>query len=146
MLVRRMSLTIVIAPIAQNPANPSINLAQPSDFQRNLIDAGLSRDALIKAVQSFTSGPKFVPTPDATPFQRRFLRFGTRLDALSAGGALSLRAILTASQEELGSAPKDVVASQDFKTLDENLRDSVTALKFNQVRYCMPLPHLSSRR
>lgn len=84
-----------------------------------------------------------MPAPDATPFQKRLQRFANRLDALSAGGALSLRAVLTASQEELGSLPKDVVASQDFKALEENLRDSVIALKFNQVCFtpqrCHPL-------
>lgn len=127
------TLTLRTAPIAPGSTTSSINLSQSSDFQRALIDAKGSRDALFKAVQAFTESPKFVSAPDATPLQKKLVRFGEKLDTLSADGSLSLGDIRTASQEELGSSIEDISANKDFQALGENLRDTLVAVKFNQV-------------
>jgi len=132
-----MGLMEWLAPLAQNPATPSIKLVQWTDFQKSLADAAKTenpRSALKKLADNYVADKTlFIPSADLLPLQKCLLRFSSLLDKASSTGSLNLKNVTDASNQEFGGSPHDVVNSDEFKTLLTQLKDSVVAIKFAQV-------------
>jgi hypothetical protein len=119
------------APIAQDPVNGSITLAQTSDFQNELhVKTAASSSASTK----FIASSKFISSTNATAFQKQISILGDIFGKLNEAGIFDLKAVVGAVKQVFNQEPSAVVKSPDFVALVEGLKDSIVAIKFVQVR------------
>lgn len=71
--------------IAQDPARPSIRLAQDSTLQKALAEAAKGerpRETLREIVRKFVASADFIGSPDANPFSAELAALASLLDRL----------------------------------------------------------------
>ncbi|MFD9408803.1 hypothetical protein ACFWBN_17535 [Streptomyces sp. NPDC059989] len=147
-------LSLMRPPVQQDPVNPSIGLAQSSDFQTALAAASSSADPRteVRAVaRAFIASARFVGDPARTPLAAATAAFSTALDALAGpvrqdatGPGVPLRrSVLGAVREAYGGAPEAVAAGAEFKEALARLRDSLLAIKYLPDEHGKPIEALT---
>ena len=124
--------------MVQDPANGSIILAQNSAFQIALATAAASSDprtATVTEAKKFIASNDFISSVSGTDFQKQVNILSATFDKLEAAGLLNLDAVLAAAKQAFGKEAAVVVASPDFVALRAGLKDSITAVKYVQVRF-----------
>lgn len=137
-------LMLVRPAVAQDPERPSIELEQPSDYQKTLRDIvaqGAGRAAIEEASQQFAASADFVGSVDATPLGAPLDELATRLEAPDAEEPTwpAIRALV---KDVFGKTPKQVTASADYRTTVSRLRDSLIAIKVLQELHSLPIERL----
>ncbi|MFD3521445.1 hypothetical protein [Streptomyces sp. NPDC058653] len=152
-------LALLRPAITQDPDNPSVELAQQTDFQQALAAASSAVDPraeLRRVVGGYVAGPLFIARPEQTPLARETAKFVAALDRLlaprsprTAAGAApaaappSLRdTVIAAVRDAFGAPPADVVQSAPYKTSVARLRDSVLAIKYLPSEHARALEEL----
>src|SRR5687768_16102441 len=99
-------LVLMRPAIAQDPGNPSIDLAQDSPFQQGLADAAAAenaREALLRHARAFVAEPDFVGDPDTTPLAAQLAAFSFIVDELQSGQSVSNTRVVNAVEEAFGT-------------------------------------------
>ena len=139
-------LMLVRPPVAQDPENPSISLAQESDYQgalRTAVASGAGRPGIEEASSAFVASPEFAGDVDATPLGSRLDELADRLDALEQDGEASWDAAAPAIEDVFGQSASDVVASAPYGETVRRLRDSLIAIKVLQELHARPIERLA---
>ncbi len=140
-------LMLVRPAVSQDPEQPSIPLAQDSDYQhavRAAIDAGQGRPGIEDASRVFAGSPDFVQGVDDTPTGAQLDELADRLDDLEAGDApLTWEAAAEAIKTVFGKSAKAVAASTPFQDTVRRLRDSLLAIKVLQELHSLPIEQLT---
>jgi hypothetical protein len=124
--------------VAQDAVHASIVLAQESDFQIALAAAATSpnpRPAMVAVAKDFIASDKFIASPSASAFQRQVGVLGLMFDKLEEAEILDLKAVLNTVKQVFANDAAEVVKSVDFVLLSQGLKDSITAIKYVQVRH-----------
>src|SRR5689334_13453508 len=112
-------LALLRPAIAQDPASPSITLAQDTPFQKALADAAKTADprpALLNAARGYIAGTTFIGTPGANPLAAKLATFEAALDKLENDPGVSHADVAKAVSDSFGSTPQAFVQSSAFKT------------------------------
>ncbi|MEU5524886.1 hypothetical protein ABZ759_30570 [Streptomyces sp. NPDC047860] len=136
-------LMLVRPPVAQDPDNRSIDLAQETDFQaalRQAVDA--SRDRVEEVTREFVAGDDFVGAPVNNPFALQLADLVVRLDQLDADESVTRDAVAEAVRSAFGRPPEEIVADDAFQTTLARLRDTVIAIKVLQELHARPIEEL----
>ncbi|MEV6423985.1 hypothetical protein [Streptomyces sp. NPDC051662] len=156
-------LALLRPAIAQDPDNPSVELAQQTDFQQALAAASSTPDPrteLRRVAGGYVAGPLFIAGPEQTPLAKETAKFVATLDRLpaparAAGAAPAARSgaappfppslrdtLIAAVRDAFGAVPADVVQSAAYKTAVARLRDSVLAIKYLPAEHTRALEEL----
>lgn len=92
-----------------------------------------------KVVKEFTTSQNFTADPTKSEFQKKVRQFGTLVDEGSVGGDLQYATVLELVKRAFGVAASELVKLDEFTNLLRNLRDSVVAIKYDQVCYHIQL-------
>jgi hypothetical protein len=127
-------------PIAQDPDNPSIRLAQNSPYQLALLRlAGTgNRQALKDLAARFIEGEDFIGSPDDTPLGGELAAFARALDELAQQDETGPDELREAIKDSFGADADALVDTKTFQAALSRLRDSLTAIK--QVPSAHPRP------
>lgn len=139
-------LMLVRPAVAPDPDNPSIPLAQESDYQAALqaaVDGGAGRDGIEEASSAFAASPDFAGDPTATPLGPQLDDLADRLDALQRAGELSWDAVASATEDSFGQPAGEVVTSAPYQETVRRLRDSLIAIKVLQELHARPIERLA---
>ncbi len=140
--------TLIRPAVAQDPANPSIDLTQDSPFQKALADAakaGQAREALLRHARAFVAGEDFIGNPGANPMGKQLAAFAVALDQFENGQAVSHGKVADAVEEAFGASPETLVSGPEFSGSMQNLRDSLLAIKQLQEEHGRPLESLTNQ-
>ena len=138
---------ILVRPaIAQDPANPSIDLTQQSAFQgqlREVVGAGGdTRGTAKNAAAGYVASPDFFGGPNENPLAAKLTKLGAELDNLETKAAIKNKDVASAVTAAFGSGPSDVVKSAPFRGMVTRLRDSILAIKLLQEEHSRPIEEL----
>ncbi len=123
-------LSLLRPPVEQDAERPSIELAQPSEFQRLLAQAqsaDVPRLESLGVARTFAQTPGFVVDVSVLPIGAELEAFGVALDGV--GDDVSAAGIREVVVEVFGGDAGVVVASADYTASVQRLRDSVIAIK-----------------
>ncbi|KAL8788557.1 MAG: hypothetical protein Q9213_001630 [Squamulea squamosa] len=125
-----------------DPLAPYIGLETDSPFQNGLLSHGANSldplDAYTKYSWQYVGGAPqgYIRDPTANSLAAKILQFGRLVDALeNIGGAQTLdpSTVTTSFKSVFNNQEASVVtASEDFKSLQTDLRDSLVAIKFTR--------------
>lgn len=133
--------------MAQNPAAPSIKLKQNSQYQVDLAKALAESDPRTESIQvskAFIDGATFIKDINGSDILKSLNRFGLLATDASFGNRLPLATVLQLVKQVFGVSAAELVTQSEFVSLVADLRDSIVAIKFVQVRQ-VPLYHLDRR-
>jgi len=139
-------LMLVRPAIAQDPENPSISLAQETDYQKALraaVASGAGRGGIEQASATFVASAEFAGDVDATPLGPQLDELADRLDTLERDGDASWDAVADAIEDVFGQAAGEVVASAPYKRTVRRLRDSLIAIKVLQELHGRPIERIT---
>lgn len=112
-------------------------MLQNSPFQKELLDALKTqspRTDVLKVVKKFVISNEFIADPTGTDFQKKLRQFKVLVDeASNVSNDLKYTVVLELAKRAFGIAASELVKSGEFGTLLQNLRDSVVAIKYDQV-------------
>ncbi|KAB8339245.1 hypothetical protein FH972_022179 [Carpinus fangiana] len=133
--------------VQQDPKLPNIQLTQATEFQKKLGLAVVSakpRDNIVLAAKELIADrSRFVVDPSGTPFSAKVIAFGRAVDNITSDAGIDKAKVIQAVQDAFGSAPAQVVATDDYKNFLSNLRDSVLAIKYVQEEHSRPIETLT---
>ena len=124
--------TLIRPAVAQDPANPSIDLTQDSPFQKSLADAAKAeqpRQSLLRVARAFVTGEDFIGNPGANPMGTQLGAFAVALDQFENDQTVSHAKVVDAVEEAFGTGPESLVQGPEFSGAAKNLRDSLLAIK-----------------
>jgi hypothetical protein len=110
-------LALLRPAVTQDPANPSIRIAQDSPFQKALEEAARAeqaREALQRAARAFVAG--------ATPLSAQLAALAAALDRLERQTAVSHADVVELVNEAFGSDPEALVQNQTLDSPMAKLR------------------------
>jgi len=140
-------LMLVRPAVSQDPEQPSIPLAQDSDYQnavRAAVDAGQGRPGIEDASMVFAASPDFVGDVDGTPIGAKLDELADRLDELEAGDApVTWEKVADAIKAVFGKTAKTVAESAPYRETVRRLRDTLLAIKVLQQLHSRPIEHLT---
>jgi hypothetical protein len=134
--------------VAQDPENPSIDLAQETPFQQKLAEAAKAEQAypaLLRTAREFVNTPDFIGSLDANPLVDQLEKFGLALDDLENDPAVSHDRVVDAVEDAFGAVPGQLVQRTEFNTAMQNLRDSLLAIKQLQEEHGRPIEALTNQ-
>ena len=146
--LQEAELTVLLAPVSpdSSAAPAAIPLTQTSNFQKAISDqvkganAANLRDSLAQIANVFinpgqgtTWDTSFVNLSPPSAFATKVLNFASQLNATAATRALTVQDVNTAAQSAFSAAPSAVFGSSDYTSLSKGLRDSIFAIKLQQV-------------
>jgi hypothetical protein len=141
-------LTLLRLAVAQDPANPSIGLAQDSPFQQTLEEASRverAREALQRAARAFVAGTDFIGDPGANPLSAQLAALAAVFDRLERQTSVSHADVVAAVEEAFGSDPDALVQNQTLDDPMAKLRDSLLAIKQLQEEHGRPIEALTNQ-
>jgi len=121
--------------VAQDPQNPSVELAQETPYQGALRDAvasGRGRAGIEAAGTAYVAGSDFIGDPAVNPFSRQLATLAAVLDQLENRDHLTPKDLSDAVRTAFGQDLHHVVAGDGFGPVRARLRDSVLAVKMLQ--------------
>ena len=134
--------------VRQDPRLPNIELTQQSDFQKKLAIAAASpnpRDSIIAASKELIADKsRFIADPSGTAFSAKVVVFGRAVDSITKDSSINKDGIAKAVQDNFAASPAQVIATDDYKNLLSNLRDSVLAIKYVQEQHQAPIDILTN--
>lgn len=140
-------LMLVRPAVTQDPEQPSILLAQDSDYQnavRAAVDTGRGRDGVEEASAAYAASADFVADVGDTPIGAQLDELADRLDALeSADDPATWGAVAAAIKAVLGKPARAVAASAPYLETVRRLRDSLLAIKALQELHALPIERLT---
>jgi len=110
-------LALIRPAVTQDPANPSIRIAQDSTFQRALAEASKAeqpRQALQRVARDFVAGADFIGNPDANALNAQLAALAVALGRLERDQAVSHADVVKAVNEAFGSVAEELVESQEL--------------------------------
>ncbi len=123
--------------MAQDPQAPSVNLTQASTFQRALGDAAKiqnPRDGMVNLAATFIKSRNFVNDVQGSDFARKVVKFGSAVDNLDTSASPNHKQVADLVKDAFGADAGQVVQDPAYQSLLTNLRDSIVAIKYVQVR------------
>ncbi|PKS08535.1 hypothetical protein jhhlp_004921 [Lomentospora prolificans] len=131
-----------VAPIEQDPDAPSIKLSQKSTFQEKLataLGAVDPRAETFNAAAGFIRDSDFIKNYNGNELVKSLKRLGVLLDEAGHGNDLPVSSVLQLTQQVFGVPASEVVKKPEFDVLLKDLRDVITAVKFDQSNHALPL-------
>lgn len=118
-----------------------IKLSQSSDFQKALAAAASKPDAVVRdeiraVAKPFIDSDQFVSGTSGTSFQAKVASFSAKIDQVEGTKDLTVADVKIIAAAVFGQQVGDLVKSDDFTKLVQNLRDSLLAIKYVQVMPC----------
>jgi hypothetical protein len=104
--------TLIRPAVAQDPANPSIDLTQDSPFQKSLADAAKAeqpRQSLLRISRAFVTGEDFIGNSGANPMGAQLAAFAVALDQFENDQIVSHVKVVDAVEEAFGTRPESLV-------------------------------------
>ncbi|MBE8516862.1 hypothetical protein ILP97_04910 [Amycolatopsis sp. H6(2020)] len=132
--------------VAQDPANPSIPLAQETDYQKAVhaaVTGDAGRPGVERASVAFVASDEFAGDVGATPLGSELDELADRLDVLEQAGDVAWSAVAAAIRTVFGQPAKTVVASEPYRQTVRRLRDSLLAIKVLQELHSRPIERLT---
>ena len=89
---------------------------------------------MVVVAKDFIASDKFIASTSATAFEKQVGVLGVMLDKLEEAGILDLKTMLSTVKQMFTKHAAEVVKSAEFVALCQALKDSITAIKYVQVR------------
>ncbi|MFN8591662.1 MAG: hypothetical protein U0031_09410 [Thermomicrobiales bacterium] len=141
-------LALIRPAVQQDPANPSIRIAQNTPFQAALAAAAAGdqpRGALVAVARMFVASDRFIGDPAITPGSAKLAALAAALDALEAKPVLAHADVVDAVNAAFDANPDDLVKGGALDEPLANLRDSILAIKQLQEEHNRPLEALTNQ-
>lgn len=141
-------LMLVRPGVAQDPDNPSVDLAQDSPYQRALrevVEGGRGRAGAEEVSTTYAATPDFLGDPDDNPYRRQLASLGRRLAFLEDDRQTDPKKLRDAVTPLFGATPAELAASAEFRKVLGRLRDSVMAIKVLQRLHSCSIEELSQQ-
>jgi hypothetical protein len=131
--------------VAQDPANPSIQLAQDSPYQTALrrFEGSGNREGLTKLAVGFIASDLFIKSPEDTPLHGAIATLCAKLDELGRQETLTPDDLRQAIKAAFDGGSADAAGSERFDSAASRLRDSITAIKQVPAEHSRPLEALT---
>lgn len=147
--------------VAQDPQNPSIELAQESDFQNSLREAVPDgRQRAEEVSREYVEGDEFLGDPTDNEFAVELENLAVQLDRLEGNqelgdprrpdgedghkdGKHNRHSVVEAVEAAFGRPSLDVVNDDAFQRMLRRLRDSITVIKILQEEHSRPIEKLT---
>jgi hypothetical protein len=147
-------LTLVRPAVTQDPANPSIDLAQDSPLQKALTQMSTQattaatiqpRSDYQRLARGFVASTDFIGDPAANPLNTQLDALADALDPLEGAASVTHADVVKAVRTALGHTPGEVIQDQAVTAVMQRLRDSVIAIKLLQEEHGRPIEALTNQ-
>jgi hypothetical protein len=141
-------LALIRPAVGQDPANPSIRVAQDSPFQRALAEASNAerpREALQQVARDFIAAASFIGNPDANPLRAQLTTLSAALERLERQAEVSHADVVQAVNQAFGSDPNVLVENNTLASPMAGLRDSLLTIKQLQEEHSRPIEALTNQ-
>ena len=142
-------LTLLRPPVQQDPAHPSIRLAQDSPYQVELAAAldgdDERRDRAVALSRQLIESDVFVADVHQLDVGHHLTSLSARLDELEATADASPGTLSQAIEASFDATAGDIVAGEPYQSAVSRLRDSIVAVKFVQAEHGRPVHLLTAR-
>ncbi|MEZ4499187.1 MAG: hypothetical protein R2839_03780 [Thermomicrobiales bacterium] len=134
--------------VAQREDAPSIDLTQPTDFQKALRKAASSeqgRGAVQATCRAFIATAQFTSDPTSLPFAAELKNARVALVELEAKDPITHDDAVAAIGDAFGKKPDEIVAQKILDATSVSLRDSILAIKYLPEAHKRPIEALTDQ-